>query len=110
VNAALWVTAVRICTIPVVMALVLVNTDQTRWWAAGLYAFARQQIPSTAGWRARGTGHGRRSVPGSAGRQAPVSAALVCLVQLARSVLGGDDHHHAEFAVTGLRWSPSTSD
>jgi CDP-diacylglycerol--glycerol-3-phosphate 3-phosphatidyltransferase len=105
VNAALWVTAVRICTIPVVMALVLIDTDQTRWWAAGVYAFAAA-TDSLDGWLARS--RGQVTVAGAfldpLADKLLVGGVLLCLVQLgsvaawvAMIIIA------REFAVTGLR-------
>jgi CDP-diacylglycerol--glycerol-3-phosphate 3-phosphatidyltransferase len=105
VNAALWVTAVRISIIPVVMALVLVDTDQTRWWAAGLYAFAAA-TDSLDGWLARS--RGEVTVAGAfldpLADKLLVSAALVCLVQLGSiGAWAAMIIITREFAVTGLR-------
>ncbi len=105
VNAALWVTAVRICTIPVVMALVLVNTDQTRWWAAGLYAFAAA-TDSLDGWLARS--RGQVTVAGAfldpLADKLLVSGVLLCLVQLGSvGAWAAMIIITREFAVTGLR-------
>ncbi len=104
-NAALWVTAVRICTIPVVMALILVDTTGTRWWAAGLYAFAAA-TDSLDGWLARS--RGQVTVAGAfldpLADKLLVSAALVCLVQLGSiGAWAAMIIITREFAVTGLR-------
>lgn len=104
-NAALWVTTVRICTIPVVMALVLVNTDQSRWWAAGLYAFAAL-TDSLDGWLARA--RGQATVTGAfldpLADKLLVCGALLCLVQLGSvGAWAAMIIITREFAVTGLR-------
>lgn len=104
-NAALWVTAVRISAIPAVMALILVDTATSRWWAAGLY-LAAAATDSLDGWLARS--RGQVTVAGAfldpLADKLLVTGALVCLVQL------GDAPAWAamviitrEFAVTGLR-------
>ncbi len=104
-NAALWVTAVRISTIPAVMALILADTDGLRWWAAGLY-LAAAATDSLDGWLARS--RGQVTVAGAfldpLADKLLVSAALLCLLEL------GDVAAWAvmiiitrEFAVTGLR-------
>lgn len=104
-NAALWVTAVRISTIPAIMALLLVDSDRSRWWAAGLYA-AAAATDSLDGWLARS--RGQVTVAGAfldpLADKLLVSAALICLLEL------GDMPAWAamiiitrEFAVTGLR-------
>jgi CDP-diacylglycerol---glycerol-3-phosphate 3-phosphatidyltransferase len=105
VNAALWVTAVRISIIPVVMALVLVNTYETRWWATGLYAVAAA-TDSVDGWLARS--RGQVTVAGAfldpLADKLLVSAAMVCLVQLgAVGAWAAMIIITREFAVTGLR-------
>src|SRR5665213_2235036 len=105
VNTALWVTAVRISTIPMVMALLLINSDHTRWWAAGLYAFAAA-TDSLDGWLARA--RGQVTVAGAfldpLADKLLVSAALVCLLQLGLvSAWAAMIIITREFAVTGLR-------
>lgn len=104
-NAALWVTAIRISTIPAIMGLILADTDRWRWWAAGLY-LAAAATDSLDGWLARS--RGQVTVAGAfldpLADKLLVSAALLCLVQL-------DDVGAwavmiiitREFAVTGLR-------
>lgn len=104
-NTALWVTAVRISTIPMVMALLLINSDHTRWWAAGLYAFAAA-TDSLDGWLARA--RGQVTVAGAfldpLADKLLVSAALVCLLQLGLvSAWAAMIIITREFAVTGLR-------
>lgn len=104
-NAALWVTAVRIAAIPAMMGLLLVDTDASRWWAAGLY-LAAAATDSLDGWLARS--RGQVTVAGAfldpLADKLLVTGALVCLLQL------GDVPAWAvmviitrEFAVTGLR-------
>jgi CDP-diacylglycerol---glycerol-3-phosphate 3-phosphatidyltransferase len=105
VNAALWITALRILTIPAVMALILADTGDLRWWAAGLY-LASAATDSLDGWLARS--RGQVTVAGAfldpLADKLLVCAALLCLLEL------GDVGAWAvmiiitrEFAVTGLR-------
>lgn len=105
VNAALWVTATRICAIPVIMVLMLGDSDRMRWWAAGTYIVAAL-TDSLDGWLARS--RGQVTVAGAfldpLADKLLVTAALLCLIQT------GDVPAWAvmviltrEFAVTGLR-------
>lgn len=104
-NAALGVTAARIALIPAVMALVLVDTTGTRWWAAGVYLVAAT-TDSLDGWLARS--RGQVTVAGAfldpLADKLLVSAALLVLIEV------GDMPAWAamviitrELAVTGLR-------
>ncbi len=104
-NAALWVTATRITMIPVVMALLLVNSHDARWWAAGLYALAAA-TDSLDGWLARS--RGQVTIAGAfldpLADKLLVSAALLCLIQLGNvSAWAAMIIITREFAVTGLR-------
>lgn len=111
-NAALWVTAVRICAIPAMMVLLLADTETSRWWALGLYV-AAAATDSLDGWLARS--RGQVTVAGAfldpLADKLLVTAALVSLVQL------GDVPAWAvmviitrEFAVTGLRLVAASED
>ena len=104
-NAALWVTTVRILAIPVVMALMLSEDDTVRWWAAGTYV-AAAATDSLDGWLARS--RGQVTVAGAfldpLADKLLVTAAFLALIQT------GDVPAWAvmviltrEFAVTGLR-------
>lgn len=104
-NAALWVTATRICAIPAIMVLILQDSDRARWWAVGAY-LAAAATDSLDGWLARS--RGQVTVAGAfldpLADKLLVTAALVCLIET------GDVPAWAvmviltrEFAVTGLR-------
>lgn len=104
-NAALWVTTVRILAIPVVMALMLSENERTRWWAAGAYV-AAAATDSLDGWLARS--RGQVTVAGAfldpLADKLLVTAAFLALIET------GDVPAWAvmviltrEFAVTGLR-------
>lgn len=51
-NPANALTLLRVALVPVIVGLVLVGTDETRWWALGIFVFAAV-TDSIDGWVAR---------------------------------------------------------
>jgi CDP-diacylglycerol--glycerol-3-phosphate 3-phosphatidyltransferase len=104
-NPALAVTAARILVIPGIMALILIDVPNGRWWAAGLYA-AAALTDNLDGWLARS--RGQVTVAGAfldpLADKLLVTAALVCLIQIeAVGAWAAMIIITREFAVTGLR-------
>lgn len=104
-NAALALTAARIALIPAVMTLILLDTEQSRWWAAGVYLLAAA-TDSLDGWLARS--RGQVTVAGAfldpLADKLLVSAALVALLDISLMPAWAAIIIIArEFAVTGLR-------
>ena len=104
-NPALVVTAARIALIPVVMVLILVDDEGSRYWAFALYVVAAG-TDSLDGWLARSRGD--VTVAGAfldpLADKLLVTGALLCLIEV------GDVSAWIamviitrEFAVTGLR-------
>lgn len=111
-NLPLWITASRIVAIPVVMVLLLADSEESRWWAAGVYLVAAL-TDSLDGWLARS--RGEVTVAGAfldpLADKLLVLAALVSLVELGDMPAWPVVIIAArEFAVTGLRLVAASED
>ena len=104
-NPALMVTSARILLIPAVMALVLVDDPNGRYWAFGLYVLVAA-TDSLDGWLARS--RGEVTVAGAfldpLADKLLVTGALLCVVEVGEvSAWIVMVIVTREFAVTGLR-------